>query len=154
MKRTILLLGLLCMGFQCGDDYDLIANHGEWWVKNDSAKTVLIRHGAGGLVPVELVPGASTMVVELGFDIVEMPRFASMVKGWGKWAAENIAFEVLDTEGTRLAKWNYTEKENPGRQFFNESTWISTQTPGDRIDEVRVRWFFEITEGDIQQSGL
>ena len=150
MKKSILLLGLLCMGFQCGE-YNPIVNYGEWWVKNATSQTIIIRAGHNNMRPLELVPGASIQFSHKEFHIYETPDFASLVERWNEWADQNISFEVLSVDGTPLMKWNYTESDSPGRQFFNESTWERTQVAGERVDEIKVRWMFEIANVDILQ---
>ncbi len=152
MKKLILLLGLMCMGFQCGYEPRPIVNHGEWWVCNSASRTIIIEPGTKDLRPVEIAPGATIRFSHKEFRIYETPDFAGLVDHWYGWAEQNISFEVLSADGTPLVKWTYTESDAAGRQFFDKSFWIQTQEPGDRIDEIRVRWLFEITETDISQT--
>lgn len=152
MKKLILLLGLMCMGFQCGDESRPIVNHGEWWVRNSASRTVMIEPGADDLRPMEIAPGATIRFSHSEFRIYETPDHARLVDRWYGWAEQNISFDVLSADGTPLVKWLYTDRDAAGRQFFDESAWTKTQGPGDRVDEIRVGWLFEITEADISQT--
>ena len=67
---------------------------------------------------------------------------------WRDWAERNISFEVLSEDGTVLAKWNYSDRNEPGKQFFNPSSWRHTVDENDF--EVSNTWLFEIRPEDLE----
>jgi hypothetical protein len=148
MKRLVLLLGVLCMGFQCEDWYPPLENTGEWRVKNATTQTVFIKPG-WGTGPYELAPGDSNTIVSRVFPIWKIPDFDSMLTRWGDVPDEQVSFEVLAADGTPLVGWSLLADDSSGRRFFVESAWRHTASAGDREDEVEVEWLFEITGNDI-----
>ncbi|MDR2911919.1 MAG: hypothetical protein LBV38_01255 [Alistipes sp.] len=157
MKKLIPLLGILCMGFQCDSHQDPIVNRGEWWVKNASAQSIWIARGMergfeNDLGSVELAPGASRQIFSRELHILKVPDFNSLYERWSDMPEEDISFEVLSDDGALLAKWSYSDRSLLGRQFFDESAWSRTQSSGDRVDEIRVVWLFEISDDDITQQ--
>ncbi len=152
MKKLILLLGILCMGFECDDQSRPIENHGAWVVKNTTTQTLIIKPGKQTIQPYNLAPGGKVELCTDTYEISKMPVFQSLLKhrAWSGYAEGNISFEVLSDDGTPLKRWDYTDRDSPGKQFFNESFWTDSQSPGERVDEIKVTWVFELGQNDIQ----
>lgn len=152
MKKLILFLGIMCMGFQCDDELKPMENYGVWVVKNNTPHALMIKPGVNSLQPYELAAGASVQFYSGSYEIVKMPDFRSLLdhNAWRGFAENNIYFEVLSDDGSPLTRWNYVDRDSAGRQFFNESSWTNTSSPGERDDEIKIIWRFEITQEDIQ----
>lgn len=153
MKKLILFLGILCMGFQCDDMVEPLGNYGVWVVKNNTSGDLIISPGgAYDNKPRTLPAGGSVLLYEREYGIMKMPDFQSLTErsGWYGASDENIHFEVLTANGSLLAKWSYTERGEAGKQFFNETSWSKATSAGERDDEIKITWVFEIKQGDIQ----
>ncbi len=151
MKRLILLLGILSMGFQCDEPNDPIINYGVWLVKNTTSQTLMITPGQYDLQPSSIAPGGTMEIHSQNYRIWNEPDFAGLVlrRVWDGWADENISFEILSNNGSPLVKWNYVDRDLSGRQFFNESSWSLVKSRGEREDELKKTWIFEIKPDDI-----
>lgn len=152
MKKLILLLGIMSLGFQCGPEPP-DPNGGAWRIKNSTNQTLTITIPPYSVIqsyPLDnnISPGDA---IPLGFtstDIEKIPNFELIRRFWHGLAEEDIYFEVLSSNGTTLVKWDYLNKDLPGKQFFKEGSWQRKQSSkGDNID---VTWFFEILPEDIQ----
>ena len=139
------------MGFQCGPENEPIQNYGEWHVKNTTSRTLMIKPGRFDNQPTAIGPGVTLEFRALSYAIWKEPAFADLtsLSPWSGWGDENIAFEVLSDDGTPLARWRYTEREEAGRQFFNESSWSVVRSAGERDDELKITWIFEVKPEDL-----
>jgi hypothetical protein len=151
MKKWILLLGILSMGFQCGPENDPIENYGEWHVKNTTSRRLMIKPGQFDDQPTAIEPGVTLKFRVQSYSIWKEPVFTDLtsLSPWSGWVDENIAFEVLSDNGTSLAEWRYTGREEAGHQFFNESSWSPVRSAGERDDELKITWTFEIKPEDL-----
>jgi hypothetical protein len=138
------------MGFKCENDGNPIYNNGEWWIENSTSQTISIHSGLSRNQSELLSPGSTLKLYDGVFEIWEMPDFISLIEGWETSSEENIYFELRSLSGAVLKTWKYDDRELLDRQFFSPDAWTREQTPGERVDEIVVRWKFSITENDLK----
>ena len=149
MKKLILLLGILSMGFQCEDDevFDVT----QWGVRNNTDQTIKLKYPDIGIETSQLNydiqslnPGRSFRMYSADFkDAHRLPfnyYFNEIVKLYG----EDISWQILSEDDVVLKTWNYSERGLPNQQFFEEAEWNNQLQPG-----ILSTWTFEILPDHI-----
>ena len=142
MKKMVLLLGILSMGFQCGPEYppELPSNAAYWYIKNSTGQlfktgyySTLIASGTEDLR--FSTYGEQPILFEALYK-------RSLEEGW-------LAFiDILSDDCGALAQWNYLDRYQPGKQFFNEASWQRAEShEGGRTT---IKWTFEILPEDVE----
>jgi hypothetical protein len=150
MKESILILAVALLCVRCTPDEDTYYRS-TWRVINltDEKEMTMVPTPTGDFHTIGYDRG-----IEWEYYLQEYNRehrFETMLDCWKGWADQNISFEMLSADGTSLVKWNYSDRNGPGRQFFNPSSWKHS-LEGDGEYYVRNTWTFEIRREDINRQ--
>lgn len=146
MKKILLCLSLAAMCAACCYEDEYFTT---WTVRNATNQTILLSPTsfAEHVYWYALAPGSEREFYHRK-DYNERPAFNTLMVNWKGWADENIALEILSSDGTLLRQWKYTDRDISGRQFFNESSWDFEYFMGNG-DDPRASWVFTIQPGDL-----
>lgn len=146
MKKILLCLSfaVICAGCGYHDEYFTT-----WIVRNSTNETIL-------LSPPPFMDYALSNALSPGEerefyyreDYDNRPSFNALFVNWDGWADENIAFEILLSDGTPLKQWRYVDRNSDGKQFFDVASWKFLYYQDDSSDP-RSSWTFEILTGDL-----
>lgn len=145
MRKLMSIFAVALLFAGCGDDE---VNHRALWrVVNRSGHTIRVvppPYGNFSTVAYDRGTEWELRLEDYGTEYTfEMFR----QECWRDWAEGNISFEVLSEDGTVLARWNYSGRNEPGKQFFNPSSWRHTVDESDF--EISHTWLFEIRPEDL-----
>ena len=157
MKKILFLfvLAALCTG--CVPDSEEIRYSSVWRVENATTLALTLAPGSGGEPSAYwLAPGEGVDFYtrrEYGYS----PTFLDMMVRWRGIPQQEIAFEVFDTDGNLLKRWDFTDGEGnilhhnaiTGKHFFNDYSWKEAHDL-DKRKKKYYRWPFEILPEDIQ----
>ncbi len=143
---------LLC--FQCEDDD---RNVGTYYVKNQTDQTLhLLQNGSGYSIytPGGIVaPGDSIQFGSVSVRKKRQPRFEMWIQDEVARQGEEVSLKISSEEGLLLKEWRYLDRDQSGKQFFNESFWRHYDVfinDGARATITDV-WVFTILPEDINQ---
>ncbi len=154
MRKLIFILVVAMLSVGCpGGDNDLVYNKSTWRIVNSTDQAIDITYPPHGYVNTGTYDYSYHGISEWTFSLSSYGGTAHTfdmmrTEGWRGWADKNISFDVLSEDGTVLAKWNYSAKNMPGKQFFNPSTWRHTVV--EEVSSVTNTWTFEILPKDLQ----
>lgn len=148
MKKLILLSILAILCAQCGPKY----THITWWVENNTGQDIKVTpppfSNMASTIPSDTRMSVYTELYDPRSD--KQPDFEYFIsKCWRSWPKDDVSFEVRSSAG--YVRWDYWDKNLPGKQFFNHSSWVSTQS--DRYGNTEkgdIVWTFKISPEDIQ----
>ncbi len=116
-------VAVLLSSVGCITDPDNVRWDSLWRVKNATGKTVrvVLPNGWSTLAPDE------TVDIYRRSEFGNSPYFEMMMVLWRRPAGEEIAFEVLSTNGEVLKRWEFQKNDyesSSSRNFFRQNSWI------------------------------
>jgi hypothetical protein len=147
MKKLLLLLSIVLMGVSCDPpQYDYT-----WCVKNSTGQTIQFKH-PDSAVPYTAIPGKVVIMHMVTVSKKKNPvnfneYFTSSINSHG----EDVSWQILsEDEETVLKTWRYSDRNQPGQRFFNESLWkFNCLSEGSGFVVESCSWSFEILPEDI-----
>lgn len=122
---------------------------GRWYVKNCTKQELIYQAPSMPGRPQINIPIAendSVMIQVFAFTYKEgnNPYFEAIYLRPGS-DADFSRMEIQSSDKTLLRRWELAEKDEPGKQFFNESSWFYQEKY-----VLNKYWTFEITPEDIE----
>jgi hypothetical protein len=162
MRKIMLIVLLLSPLFMAGscEKFPTPDSSSLWRIKNSTGQTLRITVPPRSLIvtypvsdPIDnrIVPEHPIALMLRDIYDGPVPPFDSLLDVWNNLTEEDMFFEVFSNEGLLLARWNYSDKDMPGRQFFNESSWQYHEEIGGE-GEIKATWTFEILPEDISST--
>jgi hypothetical protein len=124
------------MCFECGRDSP--SSYTEWHLKNTTTENIVFDVPIGDLHKLSTIPQGGQTLIDWGYANED-----SVFRHF--WNAGDSV--VIELNGKVVRVWRESEKDNPGRQFFNGSYWIKSL--GIREKSPSTIWTFELTPEDI-----
>lgn len=152
MKRLLFVL-LLLLTVSCTPETMVYTRHSSWIVDNLTEETITIlwnfpadRRNEEQVLPrgFLMIGSLNSTIPYVNLDFTEIQKLA------GK---EEMTLSLCSKEGVILKTWRWSERNSPGRQFFNELLWEKTE----RVDYPKmtdVFWHFKIMPEDICQEEI
>lgn len=149
MKQLFCMLLLLCCLASCDPWVYFDSCTGIYYVRNVSDIEVSVNYShAYGVVDVSIPAGdyAEIYVTE-NLRYLGYPSFGTFLKDVEASQETEKSLTVL-VEGKEVRKWLLSEKDGPGRQFFDESRWEHTVDYDGNMPDT-FKWVFDIFPEDI-----
>lgn len=122
-------------------------NRCSWYVKNKTTDTLQILTNFYINIPQTLPPDSAIVVYGVGISHDEE------VDDMFSWILDAVVidetFTISDTKGEVLKVWAESQRNEFGRQFFNEMYWKKKKW--EEGEYVFHRWIFELLIEDIEQ---
>lgn len=121
-------------------------NDARWYIKNDTDHAIKIANGnqADGVINA----GDSAKINSVTLQYA--PYFECLFSIWDKSPEQIRYIDVLSVDDELLKTWRYSEKSEPGKQFFKSSSWhLYEFRESLGYEEVDSKWVFEISQEDI-----
>lgn len=158
MKKGFLLLSLMLLCTAC----DPPQYAGDFYVKNLTDQTLQVSLGDPAtdayisiLPGIIVAPGDSVSRGGISIPVrkKKKPSFDQWIKGEVISHSEEISLRVFSKDQTLLKEWRLLAKDQPGKQFFDESFWrhYSVFREGAIVTITDV-WIFDILPEDLIQS--
>ena len=122
------------------------SNRCYWIVKNTSDSQIIVCSELSlGSKEKTLNPGESYFFIEIDLTKGHAVYFGRMYD----YNAVNDTVGIRNADNTKTLKiWRESEKDNQGRQFFNEEYWTKREWKEDGSDHHE--WTFELLQEDIE----
>lgn len=149
MKKKIFAAVTLCMAalsVACKktiDDIPILSSYYlEWYIRNGTDKTLYYRYNTMD-VREPLLPGDRNEVTSRWVKADD--KYADFYK-IDHWAMERHTLYIYadETSDDPLHVWTRTERDLPGKQFYNETSWLLVKQRG------VFSWTFDITPEDLE----
>ncbi len=136
------LLTLSCDPEECFNP----KNRCSWYVKNQTTDTLQILTNFYINIPQILPPNSAVHVYGVG---ISRDEEIDDMFGWILDAVViDETFTVSDTKGEELKMWTESQRNEFGRQFFNETYWKKQKWEEGKY--VFHKWIFELLPEDIK----
>lgn len=128
------------------DSYMFTNEEGSWYVKNTIGETVVLSSNYYAYFPKKVMePGESGYIGSINFGPPGSADFDRFYKRYDMLL--DLVMTVSDIDGNVLKVWRESEKDAPGKQFFDERDWEKEERPRDK-GAIDYRWTFHIGESD------
>ena len=162
MKKIIPIFAVIFLCAVCDPPhYD---SKGAWYVRNCTAQSIKLEIAGKIENPYFdqlIAPGDSIQIFHMGFvhRKNEVPFFDAIhlqslwseraEQSWNNVNEQDRYIKILSEEDVLLRTWKYPEKDQPGKQFFNESAWKYNINLNENDYYAIATWVFEVQPEDI-----
>ncbi len=162
MKRVLFLLicliGVASICAKCEGEEPYY--EGRWYLKNHTDQILILKYPSfyGYLYSSyywDIAPGDSLSFNYSYFMVKNniMPYFNRWVEYDANKFGEDLSLKVFSEDSTLLREWLYLDASQPGKQFFNESSWHHYDIFIERDERIITDiWTFTILSEDITQE--
>ncbi len=145
-KLVVLILLSALSGAGCTPDPSHVQWDSLWRVMNSTDRTVTIALPESSPT---IAPGQAVDIYTRR-EFANSPYFEMMMVLWRRPAGEEIAIEVLSTDGEVLKRWVF-QGNGEDWKFFWQDSWAHYFNH-DKRRKKRDEWIFEILPEDLQTS--
>ncbi len=156
MKRIYyaVLVAIICVSCDPPEIALSGGHESEWFIKNTTDMLFSISWMYDDIYEkVQIAPGDSIALgVVCSIRSIGDPKFSYITEIVGSYDDQGLIFYSED--GTQIRHWRWSERNDSGRQLFDESLWrkyVQDQQPQpDREGYIDVTWVFDVLPGDIK----
>lgn len=152
MKKIFLLLAVILSCIAC----DPLQYGGGFYVRNDTDQTLrLLQRGPGGSISFSagtVAPGDSIALGSVWNKSTSKLSFNRWIQEEVARQGEKISLKVLSEDQVILKEWTYLDRNQPSKQYFNESFWRHYEVFRElgSIETMTDIWVFQVLPEDIE----